>query len=490
MENGGMLMKYLLLFLMIFFLVFLAFTILRAMTVRSLQPEPNPTTVEIDEQRAVENFSNAIRYKTISYEDRAKFDWEEFGRFISFLEESYPLVHKQLELEKVNEYGLIYKWNGKDRSLNPVGFTSHYDVVPVLEGTEQNWTHGPFSGEVADGYVWGRGTLDDKIGVIGLLEAVELLLSQGFQPVRDMYFMFGFDEEVGGDEGALAIAFLLKERGVTFDFVLDEGGAIVDGMVPGVSSPVGVVGISEKGSASVELSIEGSGGHSSQPQNKTNIGRIARAIAKLEETQFKGELRGPGKDLFEFVTPEMNFGMKYVFANKGIFKPVIERILLQEPASAALIRTTIAPTIFHAGEQSNVLPEKASAIINVRIMPGESLEDVKRFIVETIDDEAIEVRISGNEATKVSAIDNWQFASIQQAARNVYEDAVIAPYLMVAGSDAKHYDLVTDNTYRFLPVRLEADDLNRMHGTNERVSVENYLAAIRFYVEMVMGVGR
>ena len=201
-------------------------------------------------------------------------------------------------------------------------------------------------------------------------------------------------------------------------------------------------------------------------------------------------MRGPGKDLFEFVTPEMNFGMRYVFANKGLFKPVIERILLQEPASAALIRTTIAPTIFHAGEQSNVLPEKASAIINVRIMPGESLEDVRRFIVETIDDAAIEVRISGNEATKVSGIDNWQFAAIQQAARNVYGEAVIAPYLMVAGSDAKHYDLVTDHTYRFLPVRLEANDLNRMHGTNERVSVENYLGAIRFYVEMVMGVGR
>ena len=483
-------MKYLILLLLLFILIFLAFTIFRAMTVSSLQPEPEPTTVEIDEQRAIANFSNAITYKTISYEDRAKFDWDEFGRFISFLEKSYPLVHEQLELEKVNEYALIYKWNGTDNSLNPVGFTSHYDVVPVLEGTEENWTYGQFSGEVADGYVWGRGTLDDKIGVIGLLEAVEHLLLQGFQPTRDMYFMFGFDEEIGGDEGALAIASLFKERGVTFDFVLDEGGAIVEDMVPGVSSPVGVVGISEKGSASVELSIEGSGGHSSQPRDKTNIGRIARAIAKLEETQFKGELRGPGKDLFEFVTPEMNFGMKYIFANQGIFKPVIEHILLQEPASAALIRTTIAPTIFQAGEQSNVLPEKASAIINVRLMPGESLDDVKRFIVETIDDADIKVSISGNEATKVSGIDNWQFTAIQQAARNVYGDAIIAPYLMVAGSDAKHYDLVTDNTYRFLPVRLNAEDLNRMHGTNERVSVENYVNAIKFYMEMVIAVGK
>lgn len=327
--------------------------------------------------------------------------------------------------------------------------------------------------------------MDDKVGVIGILEAVEHLLSDGYQPERDFYFMFGHDEEIGGDEGAAKIVSTLEARGIKFDFVLDEGGAIVENMVPGVDQPVGVVGVSEKGSATAELTIEGSGGHSSQPKDQTNIGRIARAIAKLEESKFPADLKGPGEDLFEFVAPEMNFGMKYVFANKFIFEPVIEKILLQQPASAALIRTTIAPTIFQAGEQYNALPEKASAIINLRLMPGDSLEEVKNYIEKTIDDQDVKVTINGSEASGVSSVDSWHFQTIQQSAKNVYGESVIAPYLMFAGSDAKHYDRIADNTYRFLPVQLTSEDLNRMHGTNEHISIDNYLNAIGFYMEVI-----
>ncbi|WP_113927297.1 M20 family peptidase [Bacillus sp. P14.5] len=468
-----------------FILVFIIVTAFNAFTIQSKQPAPNPEKIALDEEKAINNLSEAITYKTISYQDRSKLDLEEFQRFIDFLENSYPSVHRELDLERVNDYALIYTWKGKDSSKKPIGMTSHYDVVPVLQGTEANWEQDPFSGVVSGEKIWGRGTLDDKIGVIGILQALEHLLNEGFHPERDMYFMFGHDEEIGGEEGAMAIAALLKERGVQFDYVLDEGGAIVENMVPGVDSPVGVVGISEKGSATAKLSIEGSGGHSSQPQNRTNIGRIAGAIAKLEDTQFAEDLRGPGEDLFEYVAPEMSFGMKYIFSNKFIFEPIIEEVLLKEPASAALIRTTIAPTIFQAGEQYNALPEEASAIINLRLMPGDSLEDVKHFIEETIEDEAITVEVTGSEATKVSSLKGKPFKTIQQAARNVYSEAVIAPYLMVAGSDAKHYDSVADNTYRFLPVQITSEDLNRMHGTNEHVSVENYLNSVKFYIEFV-----
>lgn len=467
-------------------LLFVIVTVFNSFIVKSKQPEPQLTTITLDEDQAVQHFSAAISYKTISYEDRNKFDLEEFEQFILFLKKTYPHVHEQLQLERINDYALIYKWTGTDPTQNPIGLTSHYDVVPVLEGTEENWEQPPFSGAIADGKIWGRGTLDDKIGVIGILEAVENLLKQDFKPDRDVYLMFGYDEEIGGDEGAKVIAHTLKERGITFDFVMDEGGAIVENMVPGVDVPVGVVGISEKGSATAELHISGSGGHSSQPKNHTNIGRIANAIAKLEAAQFKADLKGPGEDLFEYVAPEMSFGMKYVFANKFIFEPIIEKILLREPASAALIRTTIAPTIFHAGEQSNILPESASAIINLRLMPGDTLQDVKDFIEETIDDEEIQVTVTGSEATRVSSIDGWEFKAIQQAARNVYNEAVIAPYLMFAGSDAKHYDQVAKNTYRFLPVQITSEDLNRMHGTNEHVSIENYINSIKFYSELLM----
>lgn len=465
--------------------IFIIVTAFNSLSTKSKQPAPKPTEVVINEEDAIKNLSKAITFKTISYQDRSKFDLKEFDRFIAFIQETYPTVHDKLQLEKINDYALLYKWEGTDSTKKPVGLTSHYDVVPVLEGTEANWEQAPFSGTVVDGKIWGRGTLDDKIGVIGILHAMEYLVEQDFQPTRDFYFMFGFDEEIGGDEGAKAIAETLKDRGVTFDFVLDEGGAIVDNMVPGVDHPVGVIGISEKGSATTELTIEGSGGHSSQPKDRTNIGRIASAISKLEETQFKGDLRGPGEDLFEFVAPEMSFGMKYVFANKFIFEPIIENILLKQPATAALIRTTIAPTIFQAGEQYNALPEKATAIINHRLMPGDSLEDVKSFIEETIDDDDIEVSVTGSEATKVSSVDSEPFKTVQQAARNVYETAIIAPYLMFAGSDAKHYDQISDNTYRFLPVHINSDDLNRMHGTNEHISTENYINAIKFYVEVI-----
>lgn len=466
-------------------LLFAVVTLGRTFTVKSKQPTANPTNVKFDEEGAVKRLTEALTYKTVSYQDRSKMDFQQFDQFIDFLAKSYPTVHEKLELEKVNKYGLVYKWNGTNKDEKPIGLISHYDVVPVLTGTENNWEVPPFSGTVKDGFIWGRGTLDDKIGVIGILEAAENLLKEGFQPKKDIYLMFGFDEEIGGDEGAQKIAKTLKERGIQFDFILDEGGAIVDDMIPGVNQPVGVVGISEKGIAMAELSVEGSGGHSSQPKSETNIGKISRAIAKLEETQFKGELRGPGNDLFEYVTAEMNFGMKYVFSNKFIFKPIIEKILLKEPASAAMIRTTIAPTIFQAGEQYNALPEKATAYINLRLMPGDSLEYVEQYIVDTIDDPDVKVKVTGNEASKVSSTDGWQFKAIQQAAKNVYTDAVIAPYLMFAGSDARHYDIVSDNTYRFLPVHITSEDLNRMHGTNERISVENYINAIKFYMELM-----
>lgn len=467
------------------FLIFIFVTAFNVMIIKSKQPSPQPTEVVINEPKAVEHLSKAITYKTISYQERDKFAFAEFDKFISFLEETYPSVHDQLELEKINDYALVYKWKGSVSSKNPIGLTSHYDVVPVLEGTEENWEQPAFSGAVVNDKIWGRGILDDKVGVIGILEAVEFLLNDGFKPARDVYIMFGFDEEIGGDEGALKIVNTLKNRGVTFDFVLDEGGAIVENMVPGVDQPVGVVGISEKGSATAELSIEGSGGHSSQPKDHTNIGRIASAIAKLEDTQFKGNLKGPGEDLFEYVAPEMSFVMKYVFANKVIFEPIIEQILLQQPATAALIRTTIAPTSFQAGEQYNALPVKATAIINHRLMPGDSLEDVKTFIEDTIKDEAINVTVTGSEASKVSSTDGWEFKSIQQAARNVYNDAIIAPYLMFAGSDAKHYDSISNNTYRFLPVQITSEDLNRMHGTNEHISKDNFIQAIKFYAEII-----
>ncbi|WAA08616.1 M20 family peptidase [Fervidibacillus albus] len=483
-------MEFTIFFILFIVGIFIIITLFNLFTVKSKQLTPVPTTVTFDGNKAVSHLSEAITYKTISYKDKTLFDPVPFHRFLTFLHETYAQIFEQLEVEVVNQFALIFRWHGEDASKKPIGLTAHYDVVPVLEGTERNWKEDPFGGKVENGIIWGRGTLDDKTSVIAIFEAIQYLMNNHFQPKRDLYFMVGFDEEIGGEKGAKAIVETLQAKGVQFDFILDEGGAIVENMVPGVNRPIGVVGISEKGFATAELTAKGSGGHSSQPSNPTNIGKIARAIAKLEEKQFEGDLRGPSKQLFEYVAPEMELGMKYIFANQTIFKPMIENILVKKPSSAALIRTTIAPTIFQAGEAANVLPEKATAIINLRLMPGDTIKDVKSFIEKTIDDPDVQVSVTGTEATKVSSTNGWQFQTIQQAARNVYPEAIIAPYLMFGASDARHYDLISDETYRFLPVHITSEDLNRMHGTNEHISVENFLNAIKFYIELLKEVNK
>lgn len=461
-------------------------TVVKTGKLKSKQPTAQPKkNIDWNIEQGLKNFSEALKIQTVSYENKEQIQYQEFDRFLEFLQRTYPNVHKNLSLEKINEYALVYKWKGTDTQSLPVGLISHYDVVPVPEETIQNWTKAPFNGAISEEVIWGRGTLDDKIGVIGILEAAETLLQKGFQPTRNLYLMFGFDEEIGGESGAKSIVETLKKRDIQFDFILDEGGAIIDGMLPGVDKPVGVVGVSEKGTATVKLTIEGSGGHASQPKNQTYIGRIGKAIAQLEGKQFPARLKQPTTSLLEYAAPEMSGHMKYIVANQNLFRPFLEKLLIKNTTMAALLRTTIAPTVFNSGEKFNVLPESASATINLRLMPGDSLDYVKQFIEETIQDDEIKVTISGGEATKVSDINGWQFQAIQQATKNVYPNVIVAPYLMFAGSDARHYDAISNHTFRFLPAHITSEDLNRMHGTDEQISVENYKNVVYFYSELI-----
>lgn len=467
------------------FVIFIGFTVTKTLLAKSKQPTAKQQTHTLDETRIINNLSSAVKIKTISYENRDQIDYSEFDKFIRFLAETYPLVHENLSLERINEYSLIYRWEGTNPKAQPIGLAAHYDVVPVLKGTENDWEEEAFSGTITEEFVWGRGTLDDKVGVIGILEAAEQLVKEGYQPPQDIYLLFGHDEEIGGDEGAAKITDYLNEQNIQLAYVMDEGGAIVTNMVPGIKAPVGVIGVAEKGMADVTLTTTGSGGHSSQPATITNVGRISKAIAKLEEQQFKAHFDGPTKELFEFVAPEMSFGYKYVFENTWLFQPVITKILLGKPATAAVMRSTIAPTIFHAGEKANVLPEKAQANINVRVMPQDTLKSLQKDIEKIIDDEAIEVTVEGNEASPVSSTSNGAFQAIQQAARDTYPDAIIAPYIMIAGSDAKHYARAADDTYRFLPIMMEEDGLQKMHGTNERITKDAMIKAVAFYMTLL-----
>lgn len=460
--------------------IFAVVTLAKTFVVTSKQPTAKKVSASVDEQAAISHLSEAVKFKTISQDERSKIDYEAFEQFLTFLEKTYPAVYDTLDVQRINDYSLMMKWSG-DNSEEAIGLMAHYDVVPVAKGTEKNWTEPAFSGTVDNTYIWGRGTLDDKVGVIGILEAVNNMLKQGKTPAEDVYLLFGHDEEIGGEEGAAKIVETLEKQGVHLRYVLDEGGVIVRDMVPGVSEGIGVIGVAEKGSATATLTVEGSGGHSSQPKDVTTLGRLARAIAQLEETQFDSDIQGPTKQMFDYVTPEMNVGYRYIFANQWLFKPVIKNILLGKPATAAVTRTTIAPTVLNAGDKENILPEKAVATINLRVMPGDTLASLKQQMTAIIDDDQVKIELIGDEASKVSDTDNKAFKQIQQAIVSTHENTIAVPYIMIGASDAKHYGKVADDTYRFLPLAMEDDGLERMHGTNERVAKKAFIQAITFY---------
>jgi carboxypeptidase PM20D1 len=338
------------------------------------------------------------------------------------------------------------------------------DVVPVEAATEAQWAYPPFEGVIADGHIWGRGAMDDKSSVLGILEAAEILLAEGFQPRRTVYLAFGHDEEIGGKAG------------------------IADGVVPGVSSPVALVGIAEKGFLSLSLTVEAGTGHSSTPPPHTAIGILSMAVNKLEENQLPGDVDGIPGQMFAYVGPEMTWGMKTVFANLWLFRPLVERQLSASPGTNASIRTTTAVTMIEGGIKDNVLPSRASAIVNFRILPGDSIEKVMAHARSVINDPRVKIekyRDDFNEPSNVSNIDSEEFRVIHKTVRQIFPNAVVAPALVVGATDARHYGRLTGSVYRFLPFRFNGEDISRLHGTNERLSVENYLQGVRFYHQLI-----
>jgi carboxypeptidase PM20D1 len=371
---------------------------------------------------------------------------------------------------------------------------AHQDVVPVEPGTESSWEHSPFAGDVADGFVWGRGALDDKLNLFGQLEAAEALLHEGgVRPRRTILFGFGHDEELGGPGGASRIAALLASRGVKPLLVLDEGGSILQGVVPGVEAPVAAVGISEKGYLSLELEAEGQGGHSSMPSPESAIGILAKALRVLEQTPMPARLDGASRAMLEDgVGPEAGFPYRLVYANLWLFGPVLERVLARMPSASAILRTTTALTQLSAGLKDNVIPSKARAVLNFRILPGDSIEKVRAHVVKTVNDPRIAVRAlpRQREPSPLSRSDGEGWELLARSIREVRPDAVVAPYLMLAGTDSRHFRGLTENVYRFMPLRLTLDDTKRIHGTNERVAVEEYADLVRSYRRLLENAAR
>jgi len=393
-----------------------------------------------------------------------------------------------LKREIVNDYSLLYRWQGSDPSLKPILLNAHTDVVPVEPNTEADWTHSPFSGTIADGFIWGRGAMDMKASLMGILEAIEYLITQSFVPARTVYLAFSHDEEAGGSNGTAKIAELLEGRGVRLNYTLDEGLVITHGIVPGLAKPAALVGLAEKGAVVLELSTRAKGGHSSMPPVSTAVGKLGRAIHRLETNQMPARLDSPVTDMFAYLAPEMPFAWRVVFANRWLFNPWLVPRLEEIQATNALVRTTTAPTVIQGGVKSNVLPSSARAVVDFRILPGDTVTSVIEHVRATIDDPDITIRQMGREPSEpspVSRVAASSFTALRKTIHQVFPDVVVAPGLVIGRTDSRRYAKLADNSYRFLPMRLAPEDLKRIHGIDERIAVENYIEIIRFYVQVL-----
>jgi len=450
--------------------------------------EPWTARVDVDVDDAAARLAEAIRIPTVSSDPDPVRRKVAFQMLHAFLAQRYPAISAALRREVVNGSSLLYTWPGNDPTAKPILLMAHMDVVPVEAGTEGDWRHDAFAGVIDDaGIIWGRGALDDKLSVLGIMEAASHLVDTGFQPRRTVYFAFGHDEETGGEAGAGAISALLAARSVDLDFVLDEGSIIAAGLIPGVERPVALIGTAEKGYLSLRLTATGAGGHSSMPPAENAIGQLARAIRRLERQPMAAEIRPPVSEMFDAIAPELPFVQRAAIAMQWLFEPVLISELEGAPATNASIRTTAVPTIVEGGVKDNVLPQKASAVFNFRILPGDSIDDVLVHVGAAIDDPAITIEAlpGAIEPSVISDSGSESFRTLRQTVQTVFPGVVVAPALVVAATDSRHFAPIADNVYRFLPVALDADQLGGMHGTNEWLDRAAYGDVIRFYIRLL-----
>lgn len=430
----------------------------------------------------------AVHFQTVSIGDSDKTN-AALDSMYDWMATTYPRVFATLTPEMFGR-SLVLTWKSTDASAAPLVLMAHMDVVPVEAGTESKWAHPPFSGDVSDGFVWGRGTLDDKLNVVGQLEAIEGLIIAGFAPRRTVILSFGHNEEVLGS-GAKSIAAELKTRNIHPLMVVDEGGAVISGEVPGSDRPVALVGISEKGYLSVELVTEGVGGHASMPPTETATGIVAAAVTKLEQNQMPARL-ATTRQTMDAIAPEIGFGPRIVLANIWLVGPLVKSYLARSPATNATIRTTTATTMFSSGVKDNVLAARARAVVNFRILPGDSIEGVLAHVSKVVADPRVAIRRlnGGVEPSPVSDVQSPAYALLARTIRETMPDAMVAPYVMMAATDSRHFSTLTQNVFRFTPVRLEKADLTRIHGTNERVGVDNMAELVAFYTTLVKNADR
>lgn len=434
---------------------------------------------------AVSKLQRLVRIPTVSYRDPAAIDRQAFEDFHTALADAFPLLHQHLERIEIHDHAVLYRWPGA-AATHPVVLMAHLDVVPV----EGDWQYPPFSAEIADGAVWGRGTLDDKGSLVAICEAVERMLADGVTPAQDVWLSFGADEEVSGDSAPLAVE-ALRERGVSPWFVLDEGGAIAHQAFPAVSAPIGVVGVSEKGVTSLELHAEGRGGHASMPARNGPTARIARAITRLDAAPMAAHLPEPTVELFRRIGAGAPVGLRPLFSQATRLGPLFTRALIAAgPEAAALVRTTFAVTTLSGSPALNVIAGRAKAGVNIRVMVGDTVDDAIAHIRKVIADDDIRIEVlERNEPSPISPRDD-AFALIESTISQLFPDAVPAPYVMMAATDSRFFTEICDRVYRFTPFRMTKAQRESIHSYDEHLGVDAFLDGIDWYRRLLEGLPR
>ncbi|MFN8394269.1 MAG: M20/M25/M40 family metallo-hydrolase [Bacteroidia bacterium] len=431
-----------------------------------------------------QKLSRALQFPTISYSDSSLTDWSAYRGFVQFLKDGFPNVHREMELEILGGHALLFKWQGRNAESQPVMFYAHQDVVPVESEDGEGWKFPPFSGEIAEGFVWGRGALDTKSLIICMMEAADRLIAVGFQPSSTIYIALGHDEEVGGNWGAARIARALRERDIRLDWVLDEGLGVIDGAFKDSDPPIALVAMAEKGHANIELRVKGGGGHSAAPPFETVIGTLALALDRLAKNPMEERMLPLVMESLRNAAPLMDKKTQFALKNARLLRKQILAALAKDPLTDAIIRTKISPTIIQGGLKSNVLPKEASVILNVRILPGDSIGSVVEHIRQTIHDDRVEITVMDDptEPSPVTSHQSQEFAALSETIRDIYPTVIVSPTLMPAGTDSKHFIPLSDNLFRFSPFRIHKDEGSRIHNTNERISLAAVDDMLAFYM--------
>ena len=475
------------------FLLLAALLVLAILLFNTFRAKPWPlhkaAALEPLPDSADSHMSQAIRIATVSPEDTTSIDSLHFNAFRFFLEQSYPLIHQQLTRTIIKNYSYVFEWKGSDSSLQPLILMAHYDVVPVEPSAIKLWTVQPFGGEVKDEIIWGRGAVDDKAALISILEATENLLKKGFKPTRTILLCFGHNEESTGT-GAIAIVDYLRQKHTRADMVIDEGGEITTGKMKDVQRPVAMIGVAEKGYVTFELAVQKPGGHSSKPDKETAIDILAKALYKLRTVQMPVRFTGPLKEYFNRVSgSSSDFFNKMALNNLWLFKSSQQNKLGGSPEGDAMQRTTIVPTILESGIRENVIPTNAKAIVNCRIVTGETTRETQDFIKNAINDERVVISIKGDfntEPSPLTDVSSPAFKRMEEAVYQTVDDVIPVPYVMLGASDSRNYRAISNGVINFTPLI----NSKGFHGIDERLPIKDFQRSINFFTSIIRESGK